>query len=72
MAIWTKQPLRGGRLRVFAGRLFGADQDFFSRTTTDDNLRTVLNFSVQGKLASWRGLGDEMAKRPLKTHTIYL
>jgi hypothetical protein len=38
----------------------------------DDNIWTVLNTWVQEKLASWRGLGDEMAKRPLKTHTIYL
>jgi hypothetical protein len=32
----------------------------------------MLNIWVQGKLRSWRGLADEMAKRPLKTHTIYL
>jgi len=32
-AIWTK-PLRGGRYRVFAGRHFGASQDFFR---ADDN-----------------------------------
>jgi hypothetical protein len=38
----------------------------------DDNIRTVLNTWAQEKLAFWRGLGDEMAKRPLNPHTIYL
>src|SRR5262249_32811008 len=41
-----------------------------ARTTTNDNMRTMLNVWVQQKLPSWRGLGDEMAKRPLKTHTV--
>jgi hypothetical protein len=63
---------RGGRLRVFVGRLFCAIKISSAPTTMDDNIRTVLNTWVQGKFAPWRGLGDEMAKRPLKTHTIYL
>jgi hypothetical protein len=41
-----------------------------ARKTTDDNIRTVVNTWVEGKLGFWRALGDEMAKRPLKTHTI--
>jgi hypothetical protein len=71
IAIWTK-PLRGGRYRVFGGWLLRADQDFFWRTTMDDNIPTVMSTWVQRKLAFWRRLGDEMAKGPLKTHTIYL
>src|SRR5262249_54849023 len=41
-------------------------------TKTDDNIRSMLNVWVKGKLPFRHGLGDEMAKRPLKTHTIYL
>jgi hypothetical protein len=42
------------------------------RSTMDGNIRIVLNTWAQERLAFWRGSGDEMAKRPLKTHTIYL
>jgi|SRR5215469_3434358 len=69
--IWTK-PLRGGRLRVFGGGFFVQVKVSSAQTTTDDDIRTMLKVCLQGKLPSWRDLGDEMAKRPLKIHTIYL
>jgi hypothetical protein len=70
-AICTK-PLRGGRLRVFAGGFLTQIKISSRRRQRTINIQTMLNIWVQGKLRSWRGLADEVAKRPLKTHTIYL
>jgi hypothetical protein len=57
---------------VFAGGFLVRIKISSAREDKGDNIPAVLNTWVRANVASWRGLGDEMAKRPLKTHTIYL
>jgi hypothetical protein len=69
IAIWTKPLARRTLARVRRAALLRASGFLLRGRQCTDNIGTVLNTWVQGKLAFWRGLGDEMAKRPLKTHT---